>query len=37
MKKARSVETWFRGEMDHGYCRGEGAIVAEKAEREYDT
>ena len=35
MKKVKSVELWFRGEMDHRYCRGEGAMVMEKGgERE---
>jgi len=27
------VETTSGGEMDHGCCRGEGALIAEKGER----
>jgi len=37
LKKVGSVETWLRGEMDHGCCGGEGAIVEEKGKREYST
>ena len=34
MKKVGSIETYFRGEMYHGYCGGERPVVAEKGERE---
>lgn len=30
----REEETRFRGKTDRGCCRGEGAMVAEKSERE---
>ena len=36
-KNIGRVETWFRGEMNHGYCRGEGAMVSEKGEREREA
>lgn len=28
------MQTWLRGEMDHGWCREEEAVVMEKGERE---
>ena len=34
LKNEGSVETWFRGKMDPGCYRGEGAIVMEKGEKE---
>ena len=34
LKKVGSVETWFREEMDHGCCGGEGAMVMKKGWRE---
>lgn len=32
-----SSETWFREQMGCGYCGGEGAVVAEKSERQTNT
>lgn len=32
-----SAETWFRGEKDHGYHGGVGAMVTEKGKRERST
>lgn len=37
MRKAGSVEIWFGGETDHLHCGGEGALVAERGEREWST
>ena len=28
------METWFRREMNRGYCRGKGTMVIEKGKRE---
>ena len=33
LKKVGSAETWFRGEMDHEYYEGDGAVVT-KVKRE---
>ena len=37
MKKVRNVETWFKGETNPSCCRGKGAMVVEKDEREKST
>ena len=37
MKKVGNMEIWFRGETNCGCCRGEGAMVTEKGERERST
>ena len=37
MQKVRGAEMWFGGETDGKCCRGEGALVAEKGEREWST
>ena len=32
LRKVRSAEMWFGGEMDHQYCRGERALITERGE-----
>ena len=36
-KKVGTAERWFGGEMDHGCCKGEGAVGEEKGKRERST
>ena len=33
MKKVENVGTCFMGEIDHWFCRGEGAMAIDKGER----
>ena len=36
-KKKGSVKMWFVGERDHRFCRGVGALIAVKGERQGHT
>lgn len=37
LRRVGSAETWFRGETDHRFCRGEAAKVTKKDEKDRST